>query len=178
MKGYPIITREQFYKTYDESKYKYTNVAYRESDDSVLLYKEELQGDRELIFQLVSHLQSTVPEYRKNLYVLSKEDHLRLREEIGNNKTKKISSQLLSKFSDPYTNIEDKIYNRFIEIFPNIESLDIIGISSNLKFCPIITKSFEYLVESKKNSEREILNLGLAKEMIEKRISYLKTNKK
>ncbi len=161
--NYPVISKEAFYKFYSKDEYYYDNQAYRESDDSVMLFVNNILGSREMVFQLVAHEKNEVPEHRKNLYYLPIEDHDRLREEyrktMFTSNTKKISAQLLVKFVDPYLEL-----NKF---------------SDNKEFIydPFIKKCLEHLEDSKKFPERELMNLNLAKEMIEKRISYLKTNK-
>lgn len=175
MKGFPIISKEYFYNNYPKELYKYHNEAYRHSDTSILLFRDDIIANKTLIFQLVDHLQNEVPNHRKNLYYLPKEDHDRLRIEIldNENKTKKISAALLTKFTDPYDNI-------------NIGNLDLSKKTVDVNLvneiclqinCPILTKTINAIVDSK-DKEREIINLTLAKELIEKKISYLKNGKK
>ena len=167
MNGYPIINKEEFYKFYEQIEYRYINTAYRESDDSLLLYRDDLLARKKLIFQLVSKDKDEVPEHRKNLYILLKADHDKLRDEIETNRSinKKISAQLLTKFVDPYS------------LFKIISEENLHKKILDLNLCLITNKAVEYIVKSKKNSEKEIMNLNLAKEMLDKRISYLKTNK-
>ncbi len=167
MQGYPIINKETFYKFYSKDEYYYDNQAYRESDDSIMLFVNNILGSREMVFQLVTHEKNEVPEHRKNLYYLPIEDHNKLREELkevmgrcaSTANTKKISAQLLVKFVDPYLEL-----NKFSD-------------NKELIYDPFIKQCLEHLEDSKKYPERELMNLNLAKEMIEKRISYLKTNK-
>lgn len=176
MKGYPIITKEFFYNNYSKELYKFHNEAYKGSDDSVLLFRDDIIANKTLIFQLVGYLQNEVPEQRKNLYYLPKEDHDRIREDVltNDNKTRKISAQILVKFVDPYTNLD----NNFISLINSKKTIDSnlvneICIQIN---CPILSKVLTAITDSK-NSEREIINLTLAKQLLEKKISYLKNNK-
>jgi hypothetical protein len=165
---YPAITKEQFYSKYDKEKYKFIPNSYRELDDSILIYRDEITREKLLIFQLVDIGKNSVPEHRKNLYILPVEDQFRLKEEIesNSNKNKRVSAQLLKKFINPYE--ED-----FITIL-NRKSIDTTNVAIELGFDPFITRAFEYLVDATNNKERQVINLVEAKKYIDKKLNIIK----
>lgn len=169
--GYPVINKKQFYSKFDKGVYHYINNAYRESDDSVRVYKNEIFTDRLLIFQLPDLDKDTVPDNRKNLYQLPLEEQLKLREFFNESEVgfKKITAQLLNKFVDPYIILFNDTINK-TKTFEEITTL-----STELGFDPFISKSFECLINSvDKDSSREFKNLVKAKEFIDKRIHQLR----
>jgi hypothetical protein len=168
--SYPVLSKEQFYSKYDKDTYKFIPNCYNESDDSVLLYRDELLREKILIFQLPDKDKNFVPEHRKNLYILPSEDHTRLGEymKLNSNENKKISAQLLKKFVDPY------------DLFTNIINKKIPDVTTtalDLGFDPFLTKALEYMVYSTTNKDNETNNLLKAKEFIEKKLNNIRRAK-
>jgi hypothetical protein len=167
---YPAITKEHFYSKYDVNTYKFIPNCYNEKDDSILIYRDELLREKILVFQLVDIGKDWVPEHRKNLYYLPVEDHTRLGEnmKLNQNKNKKISAQLLVKFKNPYE--EDiNIINKKVP--------DITNTAIELGFCPFLTKSFEHLVYSANDKDKQIKHLNEAKLYIDKKLNQIKRAK-
>jgi hypothetical protein len=168
--GYPVITKDQFYSKFSKDTYKYINNSYRESDNSVRVYKDEILRNKTLIFQLPDLNKEEVPDNRKNLYKLLEEDHIKFKEDFTDSNIgyKKISAALLVKFIDPYIMWDSVISNdKLTKEYINEISLD-------FNFDPFISKAFEHLANSVINSDNEYKNLIKAKEFIDKRINYLK----
>ncbi len=169
--GYPVITKEQFYSKYDKGAYYYINNAYREEDDSIRLYKGELNKVKYLIFQLPDLGQNEVPENRKNLYQLPVEDHTRLEKQINDSGLGyiKISAQLLTKFINPY----EEVWASLLLEHDNFEDLVTKAIK-DLNLNVLTAKAFRCLVHASNTPEKEYKELNRAKEYIDKQLHLIR----